>query len=107
MREAGLLMLLTLLAMPAGFAAEPQKTGHDDWPQWRGPNRDAVSPASPKLLNSWPKEGPRLLWKYGPIPGWAEGGSGSVSVAGGKAIFYINWVHFEPRKLITIEYVTE
>jgi outer membrane protein assembly factor BamB len=34
----------------------------DDWPQWRGPNRDAVSKEI-GLLESWPVEGPRLKWK--------------------------------------------
>ena len=34
----------------------------DDWPQWRGPNRDAVSKET-GLLESWPAEGPQLKWK--------------------------------------------
>ena len=33
----------------------------DDWPQYRGPNRDDVS-AEKGLLQEWPKEGPKLLW---------------------------------------------
>jgi outer membrane protein assembly factor BamB len=33
-----------------------------DWPQWRGPNRDGKSPET-GLLASWPKGGPRLVWK--------------------------------------------
>jgi outer membrane protein assembly factor BamB len=33
-----------------------------DWPQWRGPNRDGVSPET-GLLDSWPKGGPPLVWK--------------------------------------------
>jgi outer membrane protein assembly factor BamB len=35
----------------------------DDWPQYRGPKRDDVS-AEKGLLQSWPKEGPQLLWTY-------------------------------------------
>jgi outer membrane protein assembly factor BamB len=35
----------------------------DDWPQYRGPNRDDVS-AEKGLLPEWPKEGPKLLWTY-------------------------------------------
>jgi len=34
----------------------------DDWPQWRGPNRDAISKER-GLLQSWPAEGPRVKWK--------------------------------------------
>jgi len=35
----------------------------DDWPQWRGPNRDELSKEK-GLLKSWPKDGPKLLWTY-------------------------------------------
>src|SRR5262245_46944652 len=34
----------------------------DDWPQWRGPNRDGVSKEK-GLLKAWPKDGPKLAWK--------------------------------------------
>lgn len=33
-----------------------------DWTQWRGPKQDGVSPEK-GLLQQWPKEGPRLVWK--------------------------------------------
>ncbi len=33
----------------------------DDWPQWRGPNRNAVSNES-GLLTQWPEGGPKRLW---------------------------------------------
>lgn len=34
-----------------------------DWPQWRGPNRDGISPET-DLLTSWPEGGPEQLWVY-------------------------------------------
>ncbi|HJT77782.1 MAG TPA: PQQ-binding-like beta-propeller repeat protein [Gemmataceae bacterium] len=34
-----------------------------NWPQWRGPNRDDVSDET-GLLQSWPKDGPKLLWTF-------------------------------------------
>ncbi len=34
-----------------------------DWPQWRGPDRTDVS-AENGLLQSWPAEGPKLLWTF-------------------------------------------
>src|SRR5436190_16166944 len=34
----------------------------DDWPQWRGPQRDGISKET-GLLKEWPKEGPKLSWK--------------------------------------------
>jgi len=33
-----------------------------DWPQWRGPKRDGISPEK-GLLQRWPKGGPKLVWK--------------------------------------------
>jgi outer membrane protein assembly factor BamB len=50
-----------------------------DWPQFLGPKRDGSSPET-GLLTTWPKEGPKVLWKV-------EGGDGysSIAVAGGKA----------------------
>jgi outer membrane protein assembly factor BamB len=50
-----------------------------DWPQWRGPNRDAVS-SETGLLADWPDEGPPLVWTE---KGLGRGMS-SVSVAGGR-----------------------
>jgi outer membrane protein assembly factor BamB len=50
-----------------------------DWPQWRGPQRDAISTET-GLLKEWPTGGPKLLWK-------TEGlgvGYSSVAIAGGK-----------------------
>jgi len=34
----------------------------DDWPQWRGPQRDGISKEK-GLLKEWPKAGPKLLWQ--------------------------------------------
>ncbi|HUR53284.1 MAG TPA: PQQ-binding-like beta-propeller repeat protein [Gemmataceae bacterium] len=34
-----------------------------DWPQYRGPNRNDVSPET-GLLKAWPAGGPALLWTY-------------------------------------------
>lgn len=34
-----------------------------DWPQWRGPDRNEVS-RDKDLLESWPKDGPPMLWTY-------------------------------------------
>jgi len=50
----------------------------NDWPQWRGPNRDAVC-SEAGLLKEWPAEGPELLWE---ISGLGPGFS-TVSIADG------------------------
>jgi outer membrane protein assembly factor BamB len=40
----------------------------DDWPQWRGPNRDGISRET-SLIKSWPKDGPRLVWQVKDLGG--------------------------------------
>ena len=63
----GCLALVCLMAWPGLLRA-------DDWPQWRGPDRDASS-AETGLRTSWPAEGPPLVWR-------ARGlGTGYASVA--------------------------
>jgi outer membrane protein assembly factor BamB len=51
-------VLLGVACLVAGAAA----SFADDWPQWRGPNRDDISKET-GLLKEWPKGGPKLLWK--------------------------------------------
>ncbi|MGL4550669.1 MAG: PQQ-binding-like beta-propeller repeat protein [Gemmataceae bacterium] len=64
-------LLAAVLAAPAALAA--------DWPMFRGPKRDNLSPDT-GLLKQWPKAGPTLLWT-----GTGVGaGFSSVSVAAGK-----------------------
>ena len=73
----------------------------DDWPQYRGPTRDGVVPAGPKLLNSWPEKGPQLLWKSATLwdkyGGGKDGdllphaGCGSIVIAGGRAFVFANF----------------
>jgi outer membrane protein assembly factor BamB len=46
--------LLLLLVSPVILQA-------DDWPQFRGPNRDGQS-SEKGLLQTWPEGGPKLLW---------------------------------------------
>ncbi len=53
--------------------------GPFDWPQWRGPKRDGISPET-GLLPDWPAKGPPLAWQ---IHGLGQGYS-SVSVARGR-----------------------
>lgn len=56
-----------------------------DWPQWRGPERNAISTET-GLLREWPKGGPALLWdskKVNNVPSIGTGYS-SMSIAQGK-----------------------
>src|SRR5215470_6879760 len=62
--------LLLLLSVPA--AAQ-------DWPQWRGPNRDGVS-LEAGLIKDWPGGSPKLLWQVDRV----GVGFSSLSVRGGR-----------------------
>jgi outer membrane protein assembly factor BamB len=42
------------------------RTSAPDWSQWRGPRRDGISEET-GLLQSWPQDGPKLLWKVSGI----------------------------------------
>jgi outer membrane protein assembly factor BamB len=55
---------------------QPPETG--SWPQWRGPNRDGVSPET-GLLTKWPADGPKLLWRANAGPGYS-----SLAIAWGR-----------------------
>jgi outer membrane protein assembly factor BamB len=71
----GLLVgLLLAQAIPCGGAA--------DWPQFLGPARSGVY-SGPALAETWPKEGPPVVWQRKVGPGF----SGPV-VSGGKLILF-------------------
>lgn len=101
---------LTLLACMAIGMASAEDSSRD-WPQWRGPNRNGVANDSTKLLDSWPKEGPKLLWKSDPIPSTFgeggkladDGGSGSPIVHDGKVFVYVHWKRQVGTLLITTQ----
>ncbi len=80
--------LVALLAVSRGPSHAAQRRGPkqknpatQDWPQWRGPNRDGRSPDR-GLLDRWAAGGPPLLWT-------ARGlGSGYSSVAVANGTIY-------------------
>jgi alcohol dehydrogenase (cytochrome c) len=50
-----------------------------DWPQWQGPDRNAVSKER-GLMQEWSKEGPPLTWRMNGI----GGGYSTPSIAAGR-----------------------
>lgn len=66
-------VVVIVLALFASAAAA------DDWPQFRGPKRDGVS-TEKGLLQSWPKDGPKLVWSFKN----AGLGFASLAISGGK-----------------------
>jgi outer membrane protein assembly factor BamB len=50
-----------------------------DWPQWQGPDRNAIS-RERGLLKEWPKEGPPIAWRTNGL----GGGDSTPSIAAGR-----------------------
>jgi outer membrane protein assembly factor BamB len=73
MKHLAFILLLVLLSTTA-FA---QATF--DWPQWQGPDRNAISKER-GLLQEWPEKGPPLVWKIKGI----GSGMGGVAISKGR-----------------------
>jgi outer membrane protein assembly factor BamB len=74
MKTVVVLLLLVVSFMAGGSSQEPAA---GDWPQWRGPNRDGISPET-GLAQQWPPNGPPVAWQ---APGLG-GGYGAVAIKG-------------------------
>jgi len=72
--RSGALLALLSFALPASAGALA-----DDWPQWRGLERNGQSPES-GLLQDWPDGGPPLAWKAAGL----GAGYSSLSVVGDR-----------------------
>lgn len=72
-------LLAALFSASLGLGASPVLAA--DWPQWRGPNRDAVVTDIKHALATLPPE-PKALWKIDAGPGQS-----SPVIAGGKVVF--------------------
>ncbi len=107
--RSSLVLLILLATMPV--ATEPAAA--DDWPQFRGPNRDAISKET-GLLREWPEGGPKVLWSLSVNQGYAaaailgnrvyfhdydsassEWMARAVTLDGGKEL----WTHRETRRI--------
>ena len=61
--------------------ATVQPVRADDWPQFRGPDRNAIS-AETGLLRQWPEGGPKVLWSVEACEGYA-----SAAIHSGRVYF--------------------
>ncbi len=69
------LSAVCLVALSAG------NSRGDDWPQFRGPKRDAISRET-GLLRAWPEGGPPVLWTAEVCEGYA-----AAAIVGGRVYF--------------------
>lgn len=75
----------------ATFVAVSSALAAGDWNQWRGPARNGVLSDGPALADSWPEDGPAVLWDSESIPSNDDGGHGSVVAADGRAYISVVW----------------
>jgi len=76
MRRFALYLTLAVFSAIAFAASSPESF---DWPQWQGPDRNAISKES-GLLKEWTQAGPPLAWKITEL----GGGESAPSIAAGK-----------------------
>jgi outer membrane protein assembly factor BamB len=72
-----LILFLGSVLLAATAASQPP--GRFDWPQWQGPDRNAISREG-GLLQDWPRGGPTLAWKATAL----GGGDSTPSIAAGR-----------------------
>jgi alcohol dehydrogenase (cytochrome c) len=68
-----------LAAVTTLFAIWATGTLGADWPQWQGPDRNAISKET-GLLKEWPEDGPPLAWRIDEV----GGGYSAPSIAAGR-----------------------
>ncbi len=68
-----------------GGLALPNVSQSEDWPQWRGPDRNGISDET-GLLQQWPDGGPKLLWQVQDL----GDGYGAPAVADGTIYLVVN-----------------
>src|SRR5687767_10742711 len=72
----GTFVTMVLLPVACGWQST---VSADDWPQWQGPDRNAISKET-GLLKEWPNDGPPLAWKASGI----GKGMGGIAVIRGR-----------------------
>ena len=80
--------------MFAGFALQGKATGGraDDWPQWLGPQRDAIWRET-GILQHFPEQGLPIVWRTPIAAGYA-----GPAVAKGRVYVMDRQAHDEPKK---------
>ena len=72
-------LVIAVVLVPAALVAQEVDVAHDWW-QWGGPSRDFLYDA-PNLAETWPADGPRVVWSR-PL-----GAGHSAIIAGGGRLY--------------------
>lgn len=90
-RFGGTSLALTLLGLAAGCASTA-----DQWTQWGGPNRD-FHVASQDLADTWPEEGPPVIWER------TIGDGFSTIVTDGKTLYTMSRKDADNEAILAID----
>lgn len=70
---------IATIAFAITITAAWNRAAADDWPQWQGPERNAISKEQ-GLLREWTKDGPPLAWRISGL----GGGDSTPAIASGR-----------------------
>jgi outer membrane protein assembly factor BamB len=73
LKAATVVVIIVLLFLTFGFTCSAE-----DWPQWRGPERDGISNET-QWSSMWPADGPKQIWRISVGTGYS-----SVAVSNGR-----------------------
>ena len=84
--------LLALICVLSITMSPPTRA--EDWPQWRGPERNGLAAPGGLPLAAWPQSGPVKVWQAD--YDYILRGLGSIAIAGGNVFVYGNLRQNEP-----------
>lgn len=78
MKFSKIVLCSLIMCMCITLFAYSADSGGNDWPQWRGPNRDGISKET-GILKTWSENGPKVLWSAPSGDGYS-----GISVTNGR-----------------------
>ena len=85
---------MRFLHLPLFLLLITTTTFAEDWPQWRGPERNGLAAPGGLPLAAWPQSGPVKVWQAD--YDYILRGLGSIAIAGGNVFVYGNLRQNEP-----------
>lgn len=96
-KKATSLVLASLFLGTVATAGTPaERLAQAEWPQWRGPNRDGISPDT-GLATDWETNPPKLLWELSGL------GSGYASVSLKDGLLYTTGDFGQEQSVVAVD----